>query len=76
MTDKECMNLLLGALKVCATDRELGYISSVSAEYSHLKDDGEKLLLNALKIVFPKIVANEAKRVEDLMHDRLLKELK
>ena len=76
MTDKECMNLILGALKVCATDRELGYISSVGAEYSHLNAAGEKLLLNALKIVFPKIVANEAKRVEELMHERLLKELK
>ena len=76
MTDKECMNLILGALKVCMTNRELAYISSVGAEYSHLNSDGEKMLLQTLKVIFPKIVANENKRVEDLMHERLLKELK
>ena len=76
LTDKECMNLILGTLRLCANDRELGYVSSVSAEYSHLKDDGEKMLLNTLKIVFPNIVANESKRVEEIMHERLLKELK
>ena len=76
LTDKECMNLILGALKVCMTNRDLAYISSVGAEYSHLNSDGEKMLLQTLKIIFPKIVANENKRVEDLMHERLLKELK
>lgn len=76
MTDKECMNLVLGAFKVCMTNRELAYISSVGAEYSHLCEDGEKMLMQTIKIVFPKMVANESKRVEDLMHEHLLKELK
>lgn len=76
LTDKECMNLILGTLRICANDRELGYVSAVSPEYSHLKDDGEKMLLNTLRIVFPSIIANESKRVEEIMHERLLKELK
>lgn len=76
LSDKECMNLVLGALKVCATDRTLGYVSSVDAKYSHLTEEGEKMLIKTLNVAFPKIVVNESKRVEDLMHERLLKELK
>ena len=76
LTDKECMNLVLGALRLCTTDRTLGYVSSVDAKYSHLNEEGEKMLVKTLNVVFPRIVANESKRVEDIMHERLLKELK
>lgn len=76
LTDKECVNLVMATLRLCANDRELAYVSRVSAEYSHITDDGERMLLNTLKIIFPYIVANESNRVDDLMHDHLLKELK
>lgn len=76
LTDRECMDLVLGALRICAAEKSLSHRSTVDTRYSHLYPDGERMMLRTINLIFPKIIANELARVETAMHAHLLKELK
>ncbi len=74
-TDKECASLLIGVIKQAMSNRDLAYISSVGAEYSHLNDEGKLLILKTVETVFTHLVRNEQDLLEEKLKEKFMKDL-
>lgn len=77
LTEKEIGQILAAQLMSTVRNNELGYASSVSAQYSHLNDPGKKLMAELVDTMFIKAVELDKHRrqqdAEQLVMDNLKK---
>ena len=77
LTEKEIGQVLAAQLMSMTRNNELGYASTVSAQYSHLNDSGKKLMAELVDMMFIKAVELDKQRrqndAEQLIMDNLKK---
>lgn len=77
LTEKEIGQVLAAQLMSMTRNNELGYASTVSAQYSHLNDPGKKLMAELVDMMFIKAVELDKQRrqndAEQLIMDNLKK---
>lgn len=76
MTEKEIGIMLSSQLFGLMRNKEYAYVSSI-AGYSHLHDDGRKIMMNLIDMLAAKaadeIHRNDKERAEQIMMDNLKK---
>ena len=77
LTEKEIGQILAAQLMAAVRNNELGYASSVSAQYSHLNEPGKKIMAELTEMMFIKAVELDKQRrqneAEQLIMDNLKK---
>ena len=77
LTEKEIGQILAAQLMSAVRNNELGYSSSVSAQYSHLNEPGKKIMAELTEMMFIKAVELDKYRkqqdAEQLVMDNLKK---
>lgn len=77
LTEREIGAILAAQLMSAVRNNELGYASSVSAQYSHLNEPGKKLMAELTELMFIKAVELDKHRkqqdAEQLIIDNLKK---
>ena len=77
LTEKEIGQILAAQLMSAVRNNELGYASSVSAQYSHLNEPGKKIMAELTEMMFIKAVELDKHRkqqdAEQLVMDNLKK---
>lgn len=77
LTEREIGSILAAQLMSAVRNNELGYASSVSAQYSHLNEPGKKIMAELVDMMFIKAVELDKHRkqqdAEQLVMDNLKK---
>ncbi len=77
LTEREIGAILAAQLMSAVRNNDLGYVSSIGAQYSHLNDSGKKIMTELIEIMFIKAVEYDKKRrqeeAEQLVIDNLKK---
>lgn len=77
MTEKEIGQVLAAQLLATVRNKEHSYVSTVGAQYSHLTEDGRRLMAELVEVMFTKAVACEQERIktaaEQMMVDAIKK---
>jgi hypothetical protein len=76
MTEKEIGQILSAQLLAAVRNRDLAYVSSVGAHYSHLTDDGKRVMSELTELMFSKAVECEQKRIKDAAEQMMMDTLK
>jgi hypothetical protein len=76
MTEKEIGQIIAAQLLATVRNREHSYVSSVGTQYSHLTEDGQRLMADLITLMFPKAVECEAKRIKDAAEQMMMDALK
>ncbi len=76
MTEKEIGQILAAQLVAISRNRELSYVSSVGHNYSHMTDDGKKMMAELVDMMFTKAVECEQKRIKDTAEQMMVDSLK
>ena len=77
LTEKEIGSILAAQLMATIRNREQSYVSSISAQYSHLEAPGKKIMAELVEMMFIKAVECDKRRrqeeAEQLVMDNLKK---
>ncbi len=65
LTEREIGAILAAQLMSAVRNNDLGYVSSVGAQYSHLNDSGKKIMAELVNMMFIKAVEYDKKRRQD-----------
>lgn len=76
MTEKEIGQILAAQLLATTRNREHSYVSSVGAQYSHLTEDGKRLMLELVEVMFGKAVTCEQERIKNAAEQMMIDALK
>ncbi len=76
MTEKEIGQILAAQLIAAVRNRDLAYVSSVGTQYSHLTDDGRRIMSELTDLMFSKAVECEQKRIKDAAEQMMIDALK
>ncbi len=76
MTEKEIGQILAAQLLATVRNRELAYVSSVGIQYSHLTDDGKRVMGELVELMFGKAVECEQRRIKDAAEQMMMDALK
>lgn len=76
MTEKEIGQILAAQLLATVRNREHSYVSSVGAQYSHLTDDGKRVMGELTELMFGKAVECEQRRIKDAAEQMMIDALK
>jgi len=76
MTEKEIGQILAAQLVAMTRNREHAYVSSVGAHYSHLTEDGARVMAELVTLMFGKAVECEQKRIRDAAEQLVMDNLK
>lgn len=77
MTEKEIGQILSAQLLATVRNKEHSYVSSIGPQYSHLTDDGKRLMSELVELMFIKAIEADTNRrkaeAEQLIMDNLKK---
>lgn len=76
MTEKEIGQVLAAQLLATVRNREHSYVSNVGAQYSHLTEDGRRLMAELIEVMFIKAVVCEQERIKNAAEQMMLDALK
>jgi hypothetical protein len=76
MTEKEIGQILAAQLLATVRNREHSYVSSVGIQYSHLTDDGKRVMSELTELMFGKAVECEQRRIKDAAEQMMIDALK
>lgn len=76
MTEKEIGQILAAQLLAAVRNREHSYVSSVGIQYSHLTDDGKRVMSELTELMFGKAVECEQQRIKDAAEQMMIDALK
>ncbi len=76
MTEKEIGQILAAQLLAAVRNREHSYVSSVGIQYSHLTDDGKRVMSELTELMFGKAVECEQRRIKDAAEQMMIDALK
>jgi hypothetical protein len=65
LTEKEIGTILASQLMSAVRNNDYAYVSSVGAQYSHLKDSGKKIMAELTELMFTKAVEIDKQRRQD-----------
>lgn len=77
LTEREIGSILAAQLMAAVRNRDQSYVSTASAQYSHLEESGKKIMAELTELMFVKAVELDQKRrqqdAEQLVMDNLKK---
>lgn len=76
MTEKEIGQILAAQLLAAVRNREHSYVSSVGAQYSHLTEDGRRIMTELVDLMFTKAVDCEQERIKNAAEQMMINALK
>lgn len=76
MTEKEIGQILAAQLLAAVRNKEHSYVSSVGAQYSHLTEDGRRIMAELVDLMFSKAVACEQERIKNAAEQMMIDALK
>jgi hypothetical protein len=76
LTEKEIGSILAAQLMATIRNREQSYVSSISAQYSHLEEPGKKIMAELTEMMFVKAVELDKKRRQDDAEQLVMENLK
>ena len=76
LNEKDIGKMMAAQLFSILHDQAYSYISTVNPEYSHLTEDGEKIMMEFIRMVTPKAVAIEQKKMQDYAEQVVINNLK
>ena len=76
LTEKEIGSILAAQLMATIRNREQSYVSSISAQYSHLEEPGKKIMAELVDMMFVKAVECDRKRRQDEAEQLVMDNLK
>lgn len=76
MTEKEIGQILAAQLLAAVRNREHSYVSSVGAQYSHLTEDGRRIMTELVDLMFSKAVVCEQERIKNAAEQMMIDALK
>ena len=76
LTEKEIGSILAAQLMSMTRNNELGYVSGVSAQYSHLNEPGKKLMAELVDMMFIKAVELDKHRKQQDAEQLVMENLK
>lgn len=75
LTEKDIGKMLSAQLFSILHDSTYSYVSTSSPDFSHLTPDGENLMMEVIRMVVPKAVALEQKKMQDYAEQVVMKNL-
>ena len=76
MTEKEIGQILAAQLLAAVRNREHSYVSRVGAQYSHLTEDGRRIMTELVDLMFTKAVDCEQERIKNAAEQMMIDALK
>lgn len=76
LTEKEIGSILAAQLMSAVRNNELGYASSVGAQYSHLNEPGKKIMAELTELMFIKAVELDKHRKQQDAEQLVMENLK
>ena len=75
LTEKDIGKMLSAQLFSILHDSTYSYVSTSSPDFSHLTPDGENLMMEVIRMIVPKAVALEQKKMQDYAEQVVMKNL-
>jgi len=76
LTEREIGSILAAQLMAAVRNNEYAYVSEVSANYSHLKDPGKKIMAELIELMFTKAVEIDKQRRQQDAEQLVMNNLK
>lgn len=76
LTEREIGSILAAQLMATIRNRDQSYVSSTSAQYSHLEESGKKIMSELVDMMFIKAVEFDKKRKQDEAEQLIMDNLK
>lgn len=76
MNEREIGQLLVGQLISSTRNRDHSYVSNVGTQYSHLTEDGKRVMAELVDMIFPKVVECEQQRIKQAAEEMMITALK
>jgi hypothetical protein len=76
MTEREIGHILAAQLLAAVRNKEMSYVSTVNAQYSHLTDDGRRVMSELVELMFTKAVVCEQERIKNAAEQMMVDAIK
>jgi hypothetical protein len=76
MNEREIGQILVSQLISATRNRDHSYVSNVGIQYSHLTEDGKRIMTELIDMIFPKVVECEQQRIKDAAEKMMIDGLK
>jgi hypothetical protein len=76
MNEREIGQILVSQLISATRNRDHSYVSNVGIQYSHLTEDGKRIMAELVDMIFPKVVECEQQRIKDAAEKMMIDGLK
>lgn len=65
LNDRDIGKMITSQLFAILHDTEYSYVSTLDPQYSHLTEAGEKIMLECIRMMIPRAVAFEQKKMQE-----------